>query len=69
MTVNVTVKFTVNQKKILEEIKKNPFVTQEELAEIVGITRKSIIENMKKLQNQKIIKRVGADKNGHWEII
>ena len=69
VTVNVTVKFTANQKKILEEIKKNPFVTQEELAEIVGITRKSIIENMKKLQNQKIIKRVGADKNGHWEII
>ena len=68
-TVNVTVKFTANQKKILEEIKKNTFVTQEELAEIVGITRKSIIENMKKLQNQKIIKRVGADKNGHWEII
>ena len=42
MTVNVTVKLTVNQKKILEELKKNPFVTQEELAEIVGINRKSI---------------------------
>ena len=69
VTQKVTVKFTANQKKILEEIKKNPFVTQEELVEIVGITRKSIIENMKKLQNQKIIKRVGADKNGHFEII
>jgi fido (protein-threonine AMPylation protein) len=69
VTVNVTVKLTVNQKKILEEIKKNPFATQEELAEIVGITRKSINENMKKLQTQKIIERIGADKNGHWEIL
>ena len=69
VTVNVTVKLTVNQKKILEEVKKNPFVTQEELAEIIGITRKSINENMKKLQSQKIIERIGADKNGHWEII
>ena len=69
VTVNVTVKFTANQTKILEEIKKNPFATQEELANIVGITRKSINENMKKLQDMKIIKRIGADKNGHWKII
>lgn len=69
VTVNVTVKFTVNQKKILEEIKKDPFVTQEKLADVVGITRKSINENMKKLQNMKIIERIGADKNGHWIII
>jgi predicted HTH transcriptional regulator len=68
VTVNVTVKLSVNQKKILEEIKKNPFATQEELAKIVGITRKSINENMKKLQIQKIIERIGADKNGHWKI-
>ncbi|WP_407425547.1 helix-turn-helix domain-containing protein [Treponema sp.] len=57
------------KKKILEEIKKDPFVTQEKLADIVGITRKSINENMKKLQNMKIIERIGADKNGHWIII
>ena len=69
VTVNVTVKLTANQKKILEEIKKNPFATQEELAEIIGITRKSINENMKKLQSKKIIERIGADKNGHWEIL
>ena len=68
VTVNVTVKLTVNQKKIIEEIKKNPFVTQEKLSNIIGITRKSINENMKKLQSMEIIERIGADKNGHWEI-
>ena len=68
VTPKVTVKFTENQKKIIKEIKKNPFVTQEELAEIIGITRKSINENMKKLRNLKVISRIGADKNGHWEI-
>ena len=44
----VTVKVTVNQQKIINAIKSNPFVTQEELADIVGITRKNIIANMKK---------------------
>lgn len=69
VTVKVTQKVTVNQKKILEAIENNPNITQEELAEIVGITRKSIISNMKKLQENSLIKRIGADKNGHWQIM
>lgn len=68
VTQKVTVKVTQNQKKIFDVIKENPYVTQEELANIVGITRKSVIENMKKLQENGFIKRVGADKNGYWKI-
>ena len=44
-------------------------VKQVAIAEIVGITRKSIISNMKKLQKNGLIKRIGADKNGHWQIM
>lgn len=62
-------KITKNQQKIIDEIKKNSFVTQEELSKSVGITLANINRNMKKLQVQGIIKRVGADKNGHWEIL
>lgn len=68
VTAKVTVKITVNQRKILEVIKKNPYVTQEELAGMVGITRKSIVVNMKKLQANGLVRRVGADKNGHWVV-
>lgn len=68
VTVKVTQKVTVNQKKIIEAIKKNPFITQEELSQIIGLSRKSIVQNMKKLQENGLLKRVGADKNGHWEI-
>ena len=62
-------KVTVNQHKILDVIKENPFVTQEELAQIIGLSRKSIIQNMKKLQENGLLKRVGADKNGRWEVL
>ena len=65
----ITVKITVNQQKIIDVIKENPFITQEELSSIVGIARLNINKNMKKLQEQGIIKRIGADKNGHWEVI
>lgn len=66
VTQKVSVKVTVNQQKIIDAIKENPYVTQEELTVIVGIARKNIILNMKKLQENGLIKRIGADKNGHW---
>lgn len=69
VTVKVSVKVTVNQQKIIEVIKENPFVTQDELAQTLGLSRKSIIQNMKKLQDNGLLKRVGADKNGHWEVL
>lgn len=69
VTAKISVKVTVNQQKILDEIKENPFVTQEELAQIIGLSRKSIIQNMKKLQENGLLKRIGADKNGRWEVV
>ena len=65
----VTLKVTVNQKRIVELIRKNPNVTQGELADIIGITRKSVIANMKKRQENELIKRIGVDKNGYWEVV
>lgn len=67
VTQKVTAKLSNNQNKILEEIRKNPFITQSELSELVGITRKAIIQNMKKLQDAGLIERVGSDKSGKWE--
>lgn len=66
VTAKVTVKVTANQRKILEALIQNPHATQAELAGIVGITRKSIVANMKRLQELKLIRRKGADKNGLW---
>ena len=69
ITQKITQKITVNQQKIIDSIKNNPYITQEELAEIIGIARLNIIKNMKKLQEQNIIKRIGANKNGYWQIV
>ena len=69
VTVKMTVKVTVNQKKILEAVKKNPYVTLDELSKKIGISRKSIAANVKKLQEAGMLKRNGADKNGYWEIV
>lgn len=68
ITRKITAKITVNQRKIIKAIKNNPHITQDELSEAVGIARLNIIKNMKKLQEQNLIKRIGADKNGYWQV-
>ena len=63
------IKLNKNQKIIVAEIQKNNFITQKELSKIVGINEKNIRNNITKLKNLNIIKRVGPAKGGHWEVI
>lgn len=66
---NITVKLTQTQKDILNLIKENPHITQNEIASKLNIARETVNRNMKKLQQEKIIQRLGADKNGSWKIL
>lgn len=66
---NITVKLTQTQKNILNLIKENPCITQNEIASKLNIARETVNRNMKKLQQEKIIQRLGADKNGSWKIL
>lgn len=66
---NITVKLTQTQKDILNLIKENPCITQNEIVSKLNIARETVNRNMKKLQQEKIIQRLGADKNGSWKIL
>lgn len=37
-------------------------------SETIGIAKKNIFNNMKKLQENGLLRRVGADKNGCWKV-
>ena len=56
------------QEKIINLIKKNPAVTQVEMAKMLDMTRDGISYNIKILKEKGIIKRVGSTKNGIWKI-
>src|SRR3989344_7328610 len=62
-------KLTENQKQIMIEIKKNKFVTQQELSKSIKINEKNIRNNILKLKEKGILKRVGSDRGGHWKIV
>lgn len=65
-TVENTVENTVE--KILALIQQNPAVTQRQLQEKTGLSRRGIEWNLQKLKQANLIRRIGPDKGGHWEI-
>lgn len=55
--------------RIIEEIRKHPFTTRDQLAAVIGITPDGIKKQLDKLRKAGKIRHVGATKKGHWEII
>ena len=57
------------QAELINLLKENPSCTYDDLAEKINRTRETVRVNLRKLEGLGVIKRVGADKNGHWEIV
>jgi predicted HTH transcriptional regulator len=55
--------------KIIDLINENNLITIEELSIRLNLTDRAIKKNIAKLKQEGIIKRVGPDKGGHWEIV
>ena len=58
-----------NEIKIISAIKENANITTTELSRLVGISTTATENNIAKLKKKGILKRVGPDKGGYWEII
>ena len=54
---------------IIQMIKDNPTISSTEMANQIGINRSAISKHLKKLKEDKIIKREGPAKGGKWIII
>ena len=58
-----------SSQKILELISASPSITISEIADRLGMTKRGVDKNIKRLKEQGVIRRVGPDKGGHWEVI
>lgn len=54
---------------ILAALEKSPDLTNKELADICGISIDGIKYQIKQMRSLGLIRRVGPDKGGHWEVI
>ncbi len=55
--------------RIVKIVWKNPYASARTISEEVGIAPRNVQEHLRNLQAQGVIRRVGPDKGGHWEII
>ena len=64
-----TEKTNKTQQGILHLIKENKYLTYDEIAKQLCLERTAVWSNIKKLQEKGLLRRVGPDKGGYWEII
>ena len=66
-TLKSTLKGT--RKDIVEIMWDSPYITIPQIAEQLGLNARGIAKHIKNLQDEGIIKRIGPDKGGHWEVV
>ena len=60
---------SVMQSRIVKILWRNPNATAKSVSKEVGIAPRNVQDHFRKLQAKGILRRVGADFGGHWEII
>ena len=58
-----------NQRLILESLKNNPNISLSQLSKIVGISQTAIENNISKLKEIGLLRRIGSAKSGHWQVV
>ena len=69
LPVNLTVNLTVTAKKIYDLLREDGKYTYDRLADAVGVTRETVRVSIRSLVDAELIRRVGSDKTGHWEVV
>ena len=65
-----TQKLTAQQHAVLDYLSEHPSASRKEIAENIGnITESGVKYNLGRLQQTGLIRRIGPDKGGYWEII
>ena len=54
---------------ILNLVRQEPTISIDRLSQATGKARSSIQEAIEKLKSAGVIRRIGPDKGGHWEIV
>jgi ATP-dependent DNA helicase RecG len=55
--------------RILAALRKDPASTIRSIAQTVSVTTRTVERNLKTLQSRSLLRRVGPDKGGHWEVV
>ena len=55
--------------EVLELIRENPSISRKELSEKLSINPSAVQKHIQRLKAEGLIKRIGADRGGWWEVV
>lgn len=67
--INVSLNLTDTESLVLEILKANKGVKKAQIAKMIHKTETTVQRAIKKLTNEDLIRRVGSNKTGYWEIV
>jgi len=67
--VNVGINVGINEQRVLDALRANASLSAVKIGQLLGITTRQAERLLASLREKNLIRRVGANKNGHWEII
>ena len=62
-------KLGVNESKIITLLIGDKFITITDIAKRLRISTTAVEKNLAKLKEKDLLRRIGPDKGGHWEVI
>ena len=68
VSAKVTIKVIDKEIEVLDLVREDPGYSMDEIAKKLSVSRKTIAARMKSLKEKGILERIGATKNGHWQI-
>jgi ATP-dependent DNA helicase RecG len=57
-----------NQRRILDILQQDAGISKRELSDNIGISTTAIDKNISVLKKKKLLRRIGPDKGGRWEV-
>ena len=59
---------SANQERIIALMIEQPYISKKEIAERLEVSSTTIDNNIKLLKGMNLVKRIGSDKGGYWEV-
>lgn len=67
--INIGINVGINEQRVLDALRADASLSAVKIGQLLGITTRQAERLLASLREKNLIRRVGANKNGHWEII
>ena len=67
--INIGINVGINEQRVLDALRADASLSAVKIGQLLGITTRQAERLLASLREKNLIHRVGANKNGHWEII